>query len=545
LSSFGVATRRLAGTGAVVALAVLAGAPRAMAAPPGAFGLLADSLDFLSRDAMSQAEVSVLVYSLDRGDTLAALHPATRLIPGSNLKLFTTGAYLRASGPVRGSANASANASAESRPETRVYAYGKAKVDRKISGVRLEGDLILQGCGMPDVYQLLRPGSRGLIDSLAFLLQAGGLRAFTGTLWVDTSVFAPEPYAPGWAFDDLVYSYAAPVGALMANGDAASVIATSDGRGVALSLDPPETPLAVRGDVAVGNPGEPGHLSVDRALGSRVVEVSGTVPRGGITKRQVAVPEADSAAGLVLLGAMQRAGIRVKGVVRMLPSGGTPVAKVPAIPGPFDRPPEGGWTRVARDRAALVTVLPTPPPGEVVGIVNAMSLNIEAEALLRQLDPATPKTRVGGLARLRAMARDAGVDSLDLSLVDGSGLSPMDLVTTRAIVTWLASIAADSTLGPMFRDGLARPGGVGTLKRRFATIQGDSVLQAKTGTLTNVSALSGYLTTGEGERLAFAMLSNGNFGSVDAAHAAEERLVTMLSQFRRPVPLGPPYPVPR
>jgi D-alanyl-D-alanine carboxypeptidase/D-alanyl-D-alanine-endopeptidase (penicillin-binding protein 4) len=543
LSISGLSTRRLAGYGAVAALALLGSASAAGAAPPGASGLLADSLDFLSRDAMSQAEVSVLVCSLDRGDTLASVNPETRLIPGSNLKLFTTGAYLLARAGAEGDSLEAARPDAP--PRTHVYAFGKAKVDRKTSAVRLDGGLVLQGCGMPDVYQLLRPGSRGLIDSVAFLLRDGGLEAFTGTLWVDTSVFAPEPYAPGWAYDDLVHSYAAPVGALMANGDAASVVATSDGRRVSLSVDPPETPLAVRGEVAVGNSNGYGHLSVDRALGSRVVEVSGTVPRGGTAKRQVAVPEPDSAAGLVLLGAMRRAGIRVKAVVRMLPRGGASTAKVPAIPGPLGRAQATGWTSVARDRAAAVVSLAPPPPGEIVGIVNSMSLNIEAEALLRQLDPAMPKTREGGLARLYEMVRRRGVDSLDLSLVDGCGLSPMDLITARAVVTWLAALAADSTLGPVFRDGLARPGGVGTLKRRFSAIQGDSVLQAKTGTLTNVSALSGYLTTGEGEHLVFSMLSNGNLASVDAAHAAEERLVTLLTQYRRPVPIGPPYSIPR
>ena len=117
----------------------------------------------------------------------------------------------------------------------------------------------------------------------------------------------------------------------------------------------------------------------------------------------------------------------------------------------------------------------------------------------------------------------------------------MNLVTARAVVTWLSSIAADSTLGPPFRDGLASPGGVGTLKRRFATVSSDAALRAKTGTLTNVSALSGYVTTADGEQVVFAMLSNGNRASVDSAHAAEERLVLLLSRYRRPVPIGPPF----
>ena len=84
---------------------------------------------------------------------------------------------------------------------------------------------------MPDVTQILSPGSRGLLDSLAYLLHQGGLERFEGTIWVDGSLFATEPYAPGWAMEDYVYAYGAPVNAVLANGNAATVVATSTGKG--------------------------------------------------------------------------------------------------------------------------------------------------------------------------------------------------------------------------------------------------------------------------------------------------------------------------
>jgi D-alanyl-D-alanine carboxypeptidase/D-alanyl-D-alanine-endopeptidase (penicillin-binding protein 4) len=167
-------------------------------------------------------------------------------------------------------------------------------------------------------------------------------------------------------------------------------------------------------------------------------------------------------------------------------------------------------------------------------MVDAYSLNAETEALLRQLDPAsTGKSAGPALRRLTAMLAEAGVDTLDLSFVDGSGLSPLNLATPRAFIRWLEFLSRDPVLGAIFRGSLASPGAVGTLQKRFTALKQGVQINAKSGTLTNVSGLSGYLTTEGGERVAFSILSNGNRGSVSAAHAAEEEIVTILSGLRR------------
>jgi D-alanyl-D-alanine carboxypeptidase/D-alanyl-D-alanine-endopeptidase (penicillin-binding protein 4) len=149
------------------------------------------------------------------------------------------------------------------------------------------------------------------------------------------------------------------------------------------------------------------------------------------------------------------------------------------------------------------------------------------------------------------MLSETGIDTLDLSFVDGSGLSPLNLATPRAFVRWLATLDRDSTLGGIFRESLAAPGAVGTLQKRFPSLAPRVLLRAKSGTLTNVSGLSGYLTSEGGERVAFSILSNGNRASVSAAHAAEEEIVGILSRLTRtpaaqePLPQAGPRMVPR
>jgi D-alanyl-D-alanine carboxypeptidase/D-alanyl-D-alanine-endopeptidase (penicillin-binding protein 4) len=182
----------------------------------------------------------------------------------------------------------------------------------------------------------------------------------------------------------------------------------------------------------------------------------------------------------------------------------------------------------------------------MVSAVNELSLNGETEALLRNLVDGTGKERVSALSRLYEILGRSGVDTLDLSLVDGSGLSPMDLVTPRAVVTWLTWLDREPKVGPAFRDGLAGPGLLGTLKNRFGGAEGGVHIRGKTGTLTNVSALSGYVTTESGERIVFSSIANGNRGTVAPARDFEDRFVRLLSRYKREmVPARRPGSIPR
>lgn len=523
-------------------LAASAAACPACGAPGRAYGLLSDSVGFLGGGNLRQSEIAVLACSLERGDTLLALHATARMIPGSNAKLFTTGSFLRRYGP-------------DYRRETVVVARGRTSRHGGGSDVHLKGDLVLRASGMPDVYQLIAPGSRGLLDSLAYMLRRSGLAKFEGVLWIDGSVFASEPYGPGWAHDDFSYAYGAAVNAVLANGNAATLIATAAPGGVTLTLDPPEVPLVVRGHPTVGGAGATPRLDFRRAPGTRFLDVFGVVPLGATIKRQVAVPDPDSTAALMFLGAMRRAGIEVDAEARVLSRNGASsearaqgLSETPAST--FDSAAAlgtPGWASIGRERTVAVVTLASPPASDVVGIVNAWSLNTEAEALLRLLDPAPAgKTREAGLVELTRIVSEAGVDTLDLSLVDGSGLSPLDLVTARAIVTWLTALDRDPVLARPFREGLAKPGGYGTLKNRFAALDSTVSFRGKSGTLTNVSALSGYVTGASGERVVFSMLTNGNRSSVGGARDAEERLVTVLARKRPPVEPAPaPIGIPR
>jgi len=547
-----VAFLTVAAAGAIPAMAAPpARAPRsalARVAPPpavcpeGARGVFAAALDSILGPDLAGAQIGLLAVSSSRQDTLLAYREGRRLIPGSNAKLFTTGALLALHGP-------------DARRVTTLEARGKVKRVRKggrSTEFEFRGDLTLHPSGMPDIVPLRSPGSRGLLDSLAIILRAGGLRRFEGTLYIDRTLFASEPVPPGWGADDLAYGYGAPLSPVLANGDAALVVATEVNGSVRIALDPPAAPLAIRvTGIAVGDSGSSGWLTPRWAFGSRVLEISGMVPRGGEVKRSVALSDPDSAAAALLLDAMRREGIEIKkvslGFLLPGPAGSGPMGADAwrGVEEGNNRAWRGnasvaGWDSVGtgdRDHAsvpATVAALPSPTVFEALSVVNPQSLNVEAEGILRLASPAGwSKSRREGIAQVYRLAAEAGIDTLDLSLVDGSGLSPQDLVTPRAIVRWLTRWGGPDSSTASLRSALAAPGEPGTVEKRFGSLPAGATLRAKTGSLTNVSSLSGYLRTMEGEDVVFTMIVNGARRSVASVRDAEERLVAFLARIPR------------
>jgi D-alanyl-D-alanine carboxypeptidase/D-alanyl-D-alanine-endopeptidase (penicillin-binding protein 4) len=100
------------------------------------------------------------------------------------------------------------------------------------------------------------------------------------------------------------------------------------------------------------------------------------------------------------------------------------------------------------------------------------------------------------------------LDSLDIELRDGSGLSAYNLVTPRAVMTLLRAVHQRSW-GADYAAALAEPGeDDSTLERRLSGLEGR--VFAKTGTITHVNSLSGYVDSADGRRLAFAFLTNSS-----------------------------------
>lgn len=212
--------------------------------------------------------------------------------------------------------------------------------------------------------------------------------------------------------------------------------------------------------------------------------------------------------------ALARAGIRVRGGVRTV--------KEPALSraGFHARRPAAG--------AHVLATYRSPALRDVVRVTNHVSHNLFADEALRTVG------RVAGgegsfEAGERAVARM--LSSADPPrMLDGSGLSRLDRVSARTVVALLAAMAR-SPGASVFRASLPVAGSEAGLRRMYGTAAAGN-LRAKTGTIATVSALSGYVTAADGERLAFSIITNG-VPRTALAKEAENRIGARLAQFRR------------
>jgi len=167
---------------------------------------------------------------------------------------------------------------------------------------------------------------------------------------------------------------------------------------------------------------------------------------------------------------------------------------------------------------------------------NQQSNNLYAEVLLRTLQisgdtQANKDSAEIGLNEVKEALTTLGVNPESYVLVDGSGLSRRNLVSPDAIVQTL-KLMAQTPQAAAYRDSLPAAGVSGTLRRRFLNTTAQGNLQAKTGTLTGVSALSGYLDVPGYQPLVFSIMVNQSDQSVASLREAIDEIVLLLTRLR-------------
>ena len=193
--------------------------------------------------------------------------------------------------------------------------------------------------------------------------------------------------------------------------------------------------------------------------------------------------------------------------------------------------PLGGSIPPDADR--IVAVHETPLV-DVIGRINTNSQNFFAEAvckltgrawMLLQEGRHVPGSWADGGRAIHAFLRRAGIDDTHLVVVDGSGLSEGNKVTSR-LLTDLFAVMFDRPDGEVFRASLAKGGVDGTLRKRFAGVR--NRIFAKTGYIEGVRALSGYVRTYDDRWLTFSIIYNQIPGGVEPYEQLQDEAVRLL-----------------
>lgn len=476
---------------------------------------LGPHIDFI----LSQAETErgfwgIEVVRLRDGKILYKRNEDHLFMPASNMKLFTTAAALENLGP---DYTFRTTVECDTPPDDRGRVH----------------DLILVGRGDANIGSRVLPYhlkterriyADQVFRELADQVVAHGVREIQGDLVADDTYFLHEPFNHDWGVGDIQWGYGAPISALTFNDNELMVHVqpgAAEGATALVSLSPLEDYFQVNNHLETGGERAKERIFIERAPGSNRIDIWGQVPLGGtVDDDTVSIDDPPQAAGTTFRKLLEERGIKVSGQV---------VVK-----------------HLTRIEAATITDAPTnpaarvvlaqhrsPPLREDITVTNKVSQNLHAELLLRALGREVKKSgsTSSGLEVLADLGAKAGISPNEYYFTDGCGLSRKALVAPEAMVKLLQYMARSPNFEAYY-NSLPVAATDGTLAERFKGTSAAGSIHAKTGTITHVNALSGYMDLPSGDRLAFSIFGNSHPASAhNGGHAADQIALAIFEQF--------------
>ncbi|MCC5940140.1 MAG: D-alanyl-D-alanine carboxypeptidase/D-alanyl-D-alanine-endopeptidase [Balneolaceae bacterium] len=408
------------------------------------------------------------------GVLLEDLNGSYLMRPASNFKLVSSGVFLEKLGP-------------DYRFETTLYGRGKQIENSWV------GDLIIKGSGDPTINGLFTRGNAlFLFEKWVQVLQERGIRQIDGNLIGFDGVFDDVPYPKGWEWDDLSYYYAPEISALSFNSNVVDLEVTANGRvGTVPEIQwfPFNTPyVEFINEQQITAPGTRFNESYRRELGTNIILLRSTLPQGYYETEPLTVTAPTHYFLDTMFRYFNRRGIDVTGHI-------------------FS---DNDFYRWSDDGLEILDIHRSEPLHRMVNELNKESNNFIAEMLLKKVgaeEYGVQGTTDLGLQVLKYYMAEMGFDTTNVSLRDASGMAPATLLMTDDLNRFLISVR-DKEYYPYFYNSLARSGVSGTLGHRFRNSSVRDNFKGKTGFVSGVRALSGYLDTDSGNQLAVTIITN-------------------------------------
>ncbi|WP_442680527.1 D-alanyl-D-alanine carboxypeptidase/D-alanyl-D-alanine endopeptidase [Sphingomonas sp. ASY06-1R] len=435
-----------------------------------------------------------LVVADDQGRELIAIDPDGRYMPASNTKMFTTAA---AFATLDGLDRPDAEGGAAIRLET--YRPGAP-------------DVVLEGHG--DARLSSAPDCT--VDCLATLADAVAARTrVVRDVIGDDSVFPDERWSQGMSWNNIPTGSGTAISALTLDDNEVAMTVSPGAIGTPPTLDLPAYYQVDNRAITV--PGDAADLDYDREPFGFVLHLRGTIGAKAKPERfHLGIDDPARYAAWRLKTLLAARGVRVTGTIEVRHR----------LRAWSDDPAHRGTAPPMRPPPQPVLAKLTPPPlVEDLIQTNKVSQNLHAELLLRRVAQKQGSGSVAdGLAVVRDMLGKAGVPRVDYDFADGSGMSSYNRIAPRGTMLFLRWVAAQPW-GAQWRATLPVGGqSPGTLSRRFRGTPLEGKVFAKTGTLNQTNALSGYMIAKSGRTLTFSALANDVPQGVAATKAVEDAL---------------------
>jgi len=432
----------------------------------------------------------IVVQSLDRPERLFELNPRTLLVPASVAKIVPVATAIDTVGWTF-------------RFETAL------KTNGMIADGTLNGDLFIVGTGDPSIGGRAGEDLSGWISALTALQ----IRQINGRVIGDDDALEEPRPAFSWAWDDLGTSGTL-YGALNLEENRMQVTVTpgaQPGAPVAITMDPVamSRPLVNRAVTVERGAGQ--GLWTEQRPGELELTIAGSLAQGAAPARlAVSVGNPTLWFARALRHRLIEAGISVTGEAY----------DVDAV--------------VAPDRSTMETlyVYRSRPLSDIVKPLMKESINLYGEALLRLNAPPETPTNDVAINRVGQKLTVWGIPADGQQLVDGSGLSRRDTMAAETLALVLQR-TYDVDANSPWMTAFPVAGVDGTLASRMRGTPAERNVRAKTGSMSNIRSLAGYVTTRDGEHLAFAILVNNFEGAGAAAVQAMDAIAVRLASFQR------------
>lgn len=446
---------------------------------------LQSAIDKLILDVDPNVHVGIEVVSVKTGKKIYQKNANQLFIPASSLKLFTGAAALYQLGN-------------DFQFETQILSDGKIK-----DGV-LEGNLYLKGSGNPE-FTLEN------LEELVFSLKLAQIDEVTGSVIADNTDFDGIVQGPGWLWDEEAEYWNSPMDALVVNHSCLNlwVKPAEKASKPPLVYVYPKTPFVTIQNTAT-TVEKTGELKVGRKPSSKenLIEICGSLQMNQCAKEYQVPLESPHLYSIHLLkDLLTKFGIRFNGY---LTARGTPA------------------------KASLIATHRSQPLGILVQKMMKESDNLAADCIFKKLGQkryGSPGSwQNGGQSVREFLTQKVGLDVENMVMFDGCGLSRYNLVSPHQVVSLLSWMQKQFKCSAEFMASLPIAGVDGTLKNRMTNLQHN--VRAKTGGMSGVSSLSGYLTTKDGDLLAFSIITNGFVKpSIDYKYQLEDKICTLLAEF--------------
>ena len=447
------------------------------------------SMDALLSDSIFTAtKCGVKIVSLDHDEVLYERDSKMLMRPASNMKLVTTAAALSSLGR-------------NFQLKTEMY------LDTTISNGIVRGNIYIKGYGDPDF------NSAQLADFLS-ALKLRGITRIEGNLVGDARYFDDEHWGSGWMWDDEPSGFAAFNSALSINHNCVEATVTSSntaGDTALVLIEPSTRYVSLLNTATTAADTAPLTLEISRKFKERlnVITVKGQIPRGSRPQKEgVSVWNPEQYFLMLVSEELQRQGISLGGM--------TVLDTVPP--------------------SAILIARHCQPIDSMIVFLNKMSDNLSAENTLKIIGAESygvPGTAEHGLTAVKRTLVTFGVDTAKFLMVDGSGVSHYNLLTAEMLTTLLRGMHSRRDLFDLYYASLPNAGVDGLLANRMKNTPAQNNLHAKTGTLGGVSALSGYVSTADGELLAFSIMMQNYIGSGEAYRKTQDAIGSLMAEFSR------------